>query len=57
MSTPANIDVKGSEAQLERERLLTRSELMQTAVGSVVVTADHSLAQAARDADRYRWKR
>jgi tRNA A37 threonylcarbamoyladenosine modification protein TsaB len=41
--------VEGSEVQLERERLLTRSELMQTAVGSVVVTADHSLAQAARD--------
>ena len=42
--------VNGSEAQLESERLLTRSELMQTAAGSVVVTADHSLAQAARDA-------
>lgn len=41
--------VKNSEVQLERERLLTRSELMQTAVGSVVVTADQSLAQAARD--------
>jgi tRNA threonylcarbamoyladenosine biosynthesis protein TsaB len=42
--------VEGSEAQLEHERLLTRSELMQAAVGSVVVTADRSLAQAARDA-------
>jgi len=41
--------VEGTEAQLERERLLTRSELMQTAVG-YVVTADRSLAQAARDA-------
>ena len=40
--------VQGSEAQLERERLLTRSELIQT--DSVVVTADRSLAQVARDA-------
>ena len=42
--------VEGSEAQVEHERLLTRSELMQAAVGSVVVTADRSLARAARDA-------
>jgi tRNA threonylcarbamoyladenosine biosynthesis protein TsaB len=42
--------VEGSEAQLEHERLLTRAELMQTAMVSVVVTADRSLAQAARDA-------
>jgi tRNA threonylcarbamoyladenosine biosynthesis protein TsaB len=42
--------VEGSEAQLVRERLLTRSELMETAIGSVVVTADRSPDQVARDA-------
>jgi tRNA threonylcarbamoyladenosine biosynthesis protein TsaB len=41
--------VDGSGAHLERERLLTRSELMQSAVGSIVVTADPSLAETARD--------
>jgi tRNA threonylcarbamoyladenosine biosynthesis protein TsaB len=41
--------VNGSGAHLERERLLTRSELMQSAVGSIVVTADSSLAETARD--------
>lgn len=43
-------DVNGSGAHLKSERLLTRSELMQSAVGSIVVTADHSLAEAARHA-------
>ncbi|MGZ7093619.1 MAG: tRNA (adenosine(37)-N6)-threonylcarbamoyltransferase complex dimerization subunit type 1 TsaB [Candidatus Angelobacter sp.] len=43
-------DVNGSAAHLKRERLLTRSDLMQSAVGSIVVTTDHSLAEAARHA-------
>lgn len=42
-------EVNGRGAELVRERLLTHSELMQSAVGSIVVTADHSLAAAARD--------
>ena len=40
--------VNGSGAHLEGERLLTRSELMHSTVDSIVVTADHSLAEAAR---------
>jgi tRNA threonylcarbamoyladenosine biosynthesis protein TsaB len=42
--------VNGSGAHLESERLLTRSELIPSARGSIVVTPDHSLAEAARDA-------
>jgi tRNA threonylcarbamoyladenosine biosynthesis protein TsaB len=39
-----------SGPHLEKERLLTRSELMLFAVGSTLVTPDHSLAKAAREA-------
>jgi len=42
-------EVNGRGALLLGERLLTRSELMQSAVGSIVTT-DHSLADSARDA-------
>ena len=41
-------EVHGDGRALLQERLLTRSELLETAVGSTVVTADHSLAEAAR---------
>jgi tRNA threonylcarbamoyladenosine biosynthesis protein TsaB len=43
-------EVNGSATHLESERLLTRSELMEAAVDSIVVTADHGLAEAARGA-------
>jgi tRNA threonylcarbamoyladenosine biosynthesis protein TsaB len=42
--------VNSSGAHLESERLLTRLELMRLAVGCVVVTADHPLAEEARGA-------
>jgi tRNA threonylcarbamoyladenosine biosynthesis protein TsaB len=41
-------EVHGDDARLRQERLLTRLELLETALGSTVVTADHSLAQAVR---------
>lgn len=43
-------EVNGSGARLNSERLLTRSELMESAAESIVVTTDHSLAEAARAA-------
>jgi tRNA threonylcarbamoyladenosine biosynthesis protein TsaB len=42
--------VNSSEAHLESERLLTRSELIRLAVGRIVLTADHALAEEARGA-------
>jgi tRNA threonylcarbamoyladenosine biosynthesis protein TsaB len=42
--------VRDGEACWEGERLLTRSELTQSAAGAVIVTADRSLADAFRDA-------
>jgi tRNA threonylcarbamoyladenosine biosynthesis protein TsaB len=42
--------VNGNGAHLVGERLLTRAELMQSAVASIIVTTDHTLAEAARDA-------
>jgi len=43
-------EVKGGGAHLVGERLLTRSELTQSALGSIIVTPDHSLADAVRNA-------
>ena len=43
-------EVNGSGARLVGERLLTLAELMRSAVGSVVVTPDPTVAGAARDA-------
>jgi tRNA threonylcarbamoyladenosine biosynthesis protein TsaB len=43
-------DVDASGAHLVRERLLTRSELVESAIGSIVAAADHRLADVARDA-------
>ena len=43
-------EVHGDDARLLQERLLTRTELLEAAMGSTVVTADHSLAEAARAA-------
>jgi tRNA threonylcarbamoyladenosine biosynthesis protein TsaB len=43
-------DVKAASAQLVSERLMTRAELMESAVASIVATADHSLANEAREA-------
>ena len=43
-------EVHGGEARLLQERLLTRSDLLEVAKGSAVVTADHTLAEAARQA-------
>jgi tRNA threonylcarbamoyladenosine biosynthesis protein TsaB len=43
-------DVQGDDARLLREWLLTRSELLETATRPTLVTADHSLAEAARAA-------
>ena len=43
-------EVRGGEARLLQERLLTHSNLLEAAKGSAVVTADHSLAEAARQA-------
>jgi tRNA threonylcarbamoyladenosine biosynthesis protein TsaB len=41
-------EVHGEDARLRQERLLTRAELLETVLGSTVVTADHSLAEAVR---------
>ena len=43
-------DVDTSGAHLVSERLLGRSELMESGAGSVIVTADPGLADAARNA-------
>jgi len=43
-------DVDTSGARFVSERLLARSELVESGSGSLVVTADPSLAAAARDA-------
>jgi tRNA threonylcarbamoyladenosine biosynthesis protein TsaB len=43
-------DVHGDDVRLLRERLLTRTTVFETAVGSTIVTPDHSLAEAAREA-------
>lgn len=43
-------DVHGDDAGLLQERLLTRTKLPEAAMGSTVVTSDHSLAEAARGA-------
>jgi tRNA threonylcarbamoyladenosine biosynthesis protein TsaB len=41
-------EVYGDDARLRQERLLTRAEMLETALGSTVVTADHNLAEAFR---------
>ena len=41
-------EVHGEDARLRQERLLTRAELLETVLGSTVVTADHSLAEAVQ---------
>jgi tRNA threonylcarbamoyladenosine biosynthesis protein TsaB len=41
-------EVQGDDARLRQERLLTRAELLERALGSTVVTADHNLAEAVR---------
>jgi len=46
----AEYDVHGDDARLLRERVLTRTKLLETAMGSTVVTADHSLAETVREA-------
>ena len=43
-------EVLGGEARLLQERLLTHANLLEAAKGSAVVTADQSLAEAARQA-------
>lgn len=43
-------EVNGSKALLQSEIILPRSELMQAAADSIIVTADHGLAEAARNA-------
>jgi tRNA threonylcarbamoyladenosine biosynthesis protein TsaB len=43
-------EVQGDDARLLRERLLTRAELLEAAVGSIVVSSDHNLAEAVRGA-------
>ncbi len=43
-------DLRGDDAPLRQERLLTRTKLLETAMGSAIVTSDHSLAEAARGA-------
>jgi tRNA threonylcarbamoyladenosine biosynthesis protein TsaB len=46
----AEYDVGTARAHLVSERLSTRSELIESAAGSMVVTAEPGLADAARDA-------
>jgi len=46
----AEYDVHGDDARLLQERVLTRTKLLETAMGSTVVTADHSLAETVREA-------
>jgi len=41
-------EVQGDDARLLQERLLTRTSLLGAAVGSTVVTSDHSSGEAAR---------
>ncbi len=43
-------DVHGDDVHLLQERLLTHTKLLEAAMGSTVVTADPSLAEAARGA-------
>jgi tRNA threonylcarbamoyladenosine biosynthesis protein TsaB len=43
-------EVNGSKALLESEIILSRSDLIQAAGDSLIVTADHGLAEAARNA-------
>lgn len=45
-----NYDVLGDDARLLQERLQTRAELLEAVVGSTVVTADHNLMNALREA-------
>jgi tRNA threonylcarbamoyladenosine biosynthesis protein TsaB len=42
-------EVHGNGAGLLRERLLSHAELLEAAMGSTVVTADHNLAEAVRE--------
>ena len=41
-------EVQGGDSRLLSERLLTRAELLEAAIGSTVVAADPNLAEAAR---------
>ena len=41
-------EVYGEDARLLHERLLSRAHLLEAAMGSTVVTADHNLAEAVR---------
>jgi tRNA A37 threonylcarbamoyladenosine modification protein TsaB len=43
-------EVQGDHARLLQERLLTRTSLLGAAMGSTVVTSDHSSGEAARQA-------
>jgi tRNA threonylcarbamoyladenosine biosynthesis protein TsaB len=43
-------DVHEDDARLLQERLLTRTNLLEAAMGSTIVTPDHNLAEAAREA-------
>ena len=43
-------DVHSGDADLLRERLLTREKLLEAAMGATVVTADRTVAEAARAA-------
>jgi tRNA threonylcarbamoyladenosine biosynthesis protein TsaB len=43
-------DVHGDDARLLQERLLTRTKLLEEAMGATVVTADHNVGEAARQA-------
>ncbi|MGZ4732162.1 MAG: tRNA (adenosine(37)-N6)-threonylcarbamoyltransferase complex dimerization subunit type 1 TsaB [Terriglobales bacterium] len=41
-------DIHGDGARLLQERLLSRAELLETAIGSTIVVADQNLAEVAR---------
>ncbi|MGH9547558.1 MAG: tRNA (adenosine(37)-N6)-threonylcarbamoyltransferase complex dimerization subunit type 1 TsaB [Terriglobales bacterium] len=41
-------EVQGGDSRLLSERLLTRAELLEAAIGSTIVAADPNLAEAAR---------
>jgi tRNA threonylcarbamoyladenosine biosynthesis protein TsaB len=43
-------EVQGDHADLVQERLLARTKLLEAAMGATVVTADHTVAEAARAA-------
>ena len=43
-------EVFGDDARLLQERLLTRAEWLEAAIGSTIVVADQNLAEAARTA-------